>query len=71
MEAIAGAIFEICYRQARRGQSDQMSRFTSNGAYIILAPFIGPVAANDFIDEKLRETATMRTNRSRTHHGGS
>jgi AcrR family transcriptional regulator len=71
MEAIAGAIFEICYRQARRGQSDQMSRFTSNGAYIILAPFIGPVAANDFIDQKLRETATTGTNRSRTDHGGS
>jgi AcrR family transcriptional regulator len=60
MEAIAGTIFEICYIQARRGQSDQMSRLTCNGAFIILAPFIGPVAANEFIDEKLRETIARR-----------
>jgi AcrR family transcriptional regulator len=58
MEAIAGSIFEICYRQARLGQSDQMSRLTCNGAYIVLAPFIGPAAANEFIDVKLHEATT-------------
>ena len=57
MEASLGAIFEIFYHQARQGQSDQMSRLTCNGAYIMLAPFIGPSAANAFIDEKLREAA--------------
>jgi AcrR family transcriptional regulator len=61
MEAIAGAVFEICYRQARRGQNDRMSRLTSDGAFIILAPFIGPLAANEFIDEKLREAAAQRS----------
>jgi AcrR family transcriptional regulator len=54
MEAILGAVFEICYHQARRGQSDQMSRLTCNGVYIMLAPFLGPAAANAYIDEKLR-----------------
>jgi AcrR family transcriptional regulator len=57
MEAIGGSVFEICYYQARMGQSDQMPHLACNGAYIVLAPFIGPTAANEFIDEKLRETA--------------
>jgi AcrR family transcriptional regulator len=57
MEAIGGSVFEICYRVARRGESDQMSRFTTNGAFIVLAPFIGTTAANALIDEKLREVA--------------
>jgi AcrR family transcriptional regulator len=55
MEAIGGSVFEICYRQARQGRSDRMSRFTWHGAYIVLAPYLGPAAANAFIDEKLRE----------------
>jgi AcrR family transcriptional regulator len=55
MEAIAGAVFEICYRQARRGQSRRMSRLAYHGCYVMLAPFIGPSAANEFIDERLRE----------------
>jgi AcrR family transcriptional regulator len=61
MEAIGGSVFEICYRLARRGQSDRMSRLTSNGAFIVLAPFIGVAAANAFIDEKLREGAAQRS----------
>jgi AcrR family transcriptional regulator len=55
MEAILGAIFEICYRRARAGQGDQISRTACNGAYIMLAPFLGPAQANEFIDQKLRE----------------
>jgi AcrR family transcriptional regulator len=60
MEAILAAIFEIFYRQARRRESDQMSRFTPNGAYIQLAPFLGPAAANEFIDERLRAVGRVR-----------
>lgn len=60
MEATLGAIFEIFYRQARRGESEQMSRLTSNGVYIMLAPFLGPSATNEFLDEKLREAARAR-----------
>lgn len=55
MEAIAGSIFEICYYEARRGRSDRISRLAPNGAFIVLAPFIGPSAANAFIDRKLDE----------------
>jgi AcrR family transcriptional regulator len=57
MEAIVSAVFEICYRRAREGQSDQISRMACNGAYIMMAPFLGPAAANEFIDEKLRVAA--------------
>jgi AcrR family transcriptional regulator len=54
MEATLGAIFEIFYRQARHGASKQMARFTSHGVYLMLAPFLGPAAANKFIDAKPR-----------------
>ncbi len=57
MEASLGAIFELFYHQARQGRSDQMSRLNCNGAYIMLAPFLGPAGANEFIDRKLREVA--------------
>ena len=57
MEASIGAIFELFYDQARQGRSDRLSRLNCNGAYLMLAPFLGPVAANEFIDGKLREAA--------------
>ncbi|HXC23858.1 MAG TPA: hypothetical protein VNU28_04680, partial [Solirubrobacteraceae bacterium] len=57
MEAILGAIFEICYKRAREGRSELISRMACNGAYIMMAPFLGPVAANEFIAEKLRAIA--------------
>jgi AcrR family transcriptional regulator len=59
MEATLGAIFELFYRQARRGESELMSRLTPNGTYLMLAPFLGPAAANEFIEQKLRETAAI------------
>jgi AcrR family transcriptional regulator len=59
MEATLGAIFELFYRQARRGESELMSRLTPNGTYLMLAPFLGPAAANEFIEEKLREVAAI------------
>lgn len=57
MEAIGGSVFEICYRVARRGESARISRLTRNGAFIVLAPFIGPERANAFLKEKLREAS--------------
>jgi AcrR family transcriptional regulator len=59
MEATLGAIFELFYRQARRGASETMARLTPNGTYLMLAPFLGPVAATEFVDEKLREAAAI------------
>jgi AcrR family transcriptional regulator len=58
IEAIGGSVFEICYRVVRRGEGDRMSRYTCNCTYIALAPFIGPTAANEFIEQKLREAVT-------------
>jgi hypothetical protein len=59
MEATLAALFEIFYQHARRNQSDQMSRLTCNAAYIMMAPFLGPAAANEFIDSKLREIGSQ------------
>jgi AcrR family transcriptional regulator len=57
LEAIAGAVFEIGYRQVRRDQSERISRLTPHATYLVLAPFMGPAAANEFIDQKLEEAA--------------
>jgi AcrR family transcriptional regulator len=57
MEAILAAIFEICYRRAREGKSELISRMACNGAYMMMAPFLGPAATNDFIEAKLRSLA--------------
>ena len=62
-ESILAAIFETFYRQARRGASDTMARLTPNGTYLMLAPFLGPEAANEFIDDKLREAAAQLSSR--------
>jgi AcrR family transcriptional regulator len=65
MEAIAGAVFEIGYHQARRGHSGQISRLAPHASYLVLAPFMGPDAANEFIDEKLREASRLPPRSSR------
>ncbi len=57
MEAIAGAIFEIGYHQVRHGHNNQLSRLAPLATYLVLAPFMGPAAANEFIDEKLDNAA--------------
>ncbi len=61
MEATLAAIFETFYRQARRGASETMARLTPNGTYLMLAPFLGPQAANEFIDAKLAEASAQRS----------
>jgi AcrR family transcriptional regulator len=53
LEAIAGSVFEICYRVARRGESTEMSRYTCYATYVVLAPFIGTSTATSFIERKL------------------
>ncbi len=55
MEAIAAAIFEIGYQQSRRGRADQLPCLVYHATYLALAPFLGPDAAGEFIDGKLRE----------------
>lgn len=53
MEAIAAAIAEIGYEQARHGRIRLLPRFVPHAAYLCLAPFLGLDAANEFIDGKL------------------
>jgi AcrR family transcriptional regulator len=58
MEAIVAAGFEIGYYQLRHGKDSPMASPTYHITYLCLAPFLGPDAANDFIDGKLREART-------------
>lgn len=58
MEAIVTTVFEIGYAQFRRGDAARLTRFSYHATYLCLAPFLGPDAANAFIDGKLREAAT-------------
>ncbi len=57
LDAIAATIFEIGYHLTRKLQVQQLPRLTPHAAYLVLTPFLGRVAANDFIDAKLREHA--------------
>jgi len=60
MEAISGAVFEIGYHEVRRGRSNLISRLAPNATHLVLAPFMGPAAANEFIDKKLQEARQAR-----------
>lgn len=53
MEAIVAAGFEIAYHLSRRSRGEEMPRLARHTAYLCLAPFLGPDAANEFIDEKM------------------
>jgi hypothetical protein len=56
MEAIIAATFEIGYQQFRnRTEARQLPRFAYHATYLCLAPFLGPRAANAFIDEKMKD----------------
>jgi hypothetical protein len=58
MEATAAAIFEISYQQCRTNNNQQLPRYAYHTTYLSLAPFLGPQAANEFIDGKLKESET-------------
>lgn len=55
-EAISGAMHELFRRQVVSGQSDRMLELLPQAAYLTLAPFIGPAAALELIETKLRTT---------------
>ncbi|HEY7890991.1 MAG TPA: helix-turn-helix domain-containing protein [Solirubrobacteraceae bacterium] len=57
LEAITTCIFEIAYNQTRKGNATQLGRATALGTYLALSPFLGAQAANQFIDNKLREVS--------------
>jgi AcrR family transcriptional regulator len=53
LEAIAAAIAEIGYHQARAGLLEELPRLAPHATYLCLAPFLGPTAAEEFIAAKL------------------
>jgi AcrR family transcriptional regulator len=53
MDAISGAVFEVGYQQVRAGRSELVARQAANSVYLVLAPFLGPARASEFIDAKL------------------
>jgi AcrR family transcriptional regulator len=60
LEAIATTIFEIGYHESRRNQNREMSNLLPHVTVIALAPFLGAADANEFIDQKLGDSARPR-----------
>jgi AcrR family transcriptional regulator len=71
LDAIAATIFEIGYHQARNRRIQMLPRLTPHAAYLVLTPFLGRSAANDFIDQKLREYETTTIRSLRPHKTAS
>ncbi len=63
LQAIVTTIFEIGYHQALDNNSELMPRLAGHATYLALTPFLGPQAANEFIDGKLEA--------ARLNNGGS
>jgi AcrR family transcriptional regulator len=59
LDAITATTFDIGYQHARTRQIHRLPRLTPHAAYLVLTPFLGRAAANDFIDAKLGEYARM------------
>ncbi len=55
LDAIAATIFEIGYHNVRKRQIQQLPPLTPLATYLVLTPFLGREAANDFVNEKLSE----------------
>jgi AcrR family transcriptional regulator len=53
LEAVIAAIFEIVYDRARDSGEPRLPELLPHMTFLVLAPFIGPVAADAFIDKKL------------------
>jgi AcrR family transcriptional regulator len=60
-DAQAATIFEIGYRYARKRQLELLPRLTSHAAYLVLAPFLGPERATEFVDARLERTRLAPT----------
>ncbi len=57
MHGIDAAVYELGYEQSRTGRAGDLPRFAYIAAYLVLAPYLGPAAADEFIDAKLREAS--------------
>ncbi|MGO8905540.1 MAG: TetR/AcrR family transcriptional regulator [Solirubrobacteraceae bacterium] len=63
MEAIVAAGFEIAYQFSRSGRGDQLPCLAYHITYLCLAPFLGPEAADRFIDEKIGASRRQEADR--------
>ncbi len=59
IDAIAATISEIGYLHAREHQIQQLPRLTPQATYLVLTPFLGRAATNEFIDEQLRKHSVV------------
>jgi AcrR family transcriptional regulator len=53
LEAIITTIFETVYHRARTSRRPSLSGLLPHLTFLVLAPFLGPVEANAFIDQKI------------------
>jgi AcrR family transcriptional regulator len=58
LEAIITTIFETVYHQARGRGKPRLSGLLAHLTFLVLSPFIGPVEATAFIDQKLEARDT-------------
>ncbi len=63
LEAIITAMFEIVYIEARANRAPRTAGLLAHTVHLCLAPFIGPGAANEFIDGKLAEIPAAKRER--------
>jgi AcrR family transcriptional regulator len=49
LQALAAAVFELCYQAARCGESPELSALLPHIAFILLAPFLGAAQTNGFL----------------------
>jgi AcrR family transcriptional regulator len=66
LEVIVNSIFELVYRQVRTSRPPQLSGLLPNIASLWLAPFLGPLEANRFIDGKASSRKATRHLRKTT-----
>jgi AcrR family transcriptional regulator len=71
LEAIATTIFEMGYQQTRLGGDVRLLGLVPHATFIVLAPFLGAVQANGFIQQKLTGGASDRAHLTRSAAGVS
>ena len=54
-QAIAGAVFEMVQRGVARQDLDELQRILPRLTYVCIAPFMGPLAAREFLQEQVRQ----------------
>jgi AcrR family transcriptional regulator len=54
-EVLTSALCELAYWEIRRQRPEQFRDLVPHVTYVALAPFMGPEAASEFVEEKVRE----------------